>query len=283
MYDFQIDSDVTGGPAVTLNNDTFVPPGPPLGWTPLTSHTARPVPWDTTIDDYRDQPRRYETADLIAIVDEIPVPNDYGWNLTCVMLTSFAYGTTRDNIFENHWENISVIEVFLQKKNLSDDGNSKGVELREVQPIKEQWTLEWWRIVPVGVMHSGECLHDNYTAFILPDGLRDKLLRNGTAGMIATPNTHIETEHSSTITIGPYNPFQIWILMIIVTAAIVMLAYCLAVVGTALLGSTSRGYLDRWLDGRRTEPELGEKVQDEGLLVDEETRCYYSPEEASLR
>ena len=201
------------------------------------------------------------------------------------MLTTFAYGTTKEDTFENHWENISVIEVFVQKKNVSSDhgGNGRGMELRSVDNMKEHWTLEWWRIVPVGIMHAGEGMRDNHTAAILPDGLRDKLLGNSTANLTSISQSQIEISSSFTNRIsGPWNPFQIWMLMILVTAAAVMLAYCLAVVGTALLGSTGYGCFESREEGRPEKMVMGEKPGDEESLVDEGAVWYCCQQESLL-
>ena len=274
MFDFEIDpsheepsiNPDAPSSAITLNQDIFYPSGPSLGWTPFTGHTARPVPWSRTIDQYIARPDKYDDADLVAIVDHIPVPNEHGWNLTCVMLTTFAYGTERGNTFENHWENISAIEVFLAKTNISDDSSDKDMELRDVKPAQEKWTLEWWQIVPLEMLHKGATLTNNHTAVEMPNGLRDKLL--GTAQSLPlSPTARLQNMSLWTrVTVGPWNAFQVWMCMCVVMAVVLGFVYLLAATGTALLGSDRVARLPRWVTIRQSR-----RMEDGVVVVDEET------------
>ena len=190
----------------------------------------------------------------MGIVDELPVPNEHGWNLTFVSFTTFAYGTNKENRYENHWGNISVVGIFLQRKNVSNHGNDGQIRLHNSQCVTEQWTLEWWQIVPIGLAHLGEGLRDNYTAAKLPDGLKDKLLRKGSMPSTATPTHTVQR-------LGRFS-------FVAVTIVIVLfVAFCLARLGTMILGSTRTGDIAQCVDNKRTQD-----LADEEILIDEKTK-----------
>ena len=265
MHDFKIDPSYTlpngepapPGPAIVLNNFTFYPSGPELGFTGLTEHRSLPVPWTTTVDDYLARPGMYKEAALVGSLSVLPVPNTHGWNLTCVILRTIAYGSTKENEFENGWSNVSAIEVFLQRTNVSHEDR---LELRDVAHPREVWTLEWYQIITMDRLYGGDGINFNGSeaSVKLPTGLRDKLLAKS-----AVP---LQAQGPHNVSIGPWNSFQILLLVLGVMAAILGLAYIAAVVGTALLGSNQCVCVDRWLRAEGTKTE-----EEECLLIDEET------------
>ena len=250
MYDFQIDPYYSHpshhndppSPAILLNNFTFYPPGPSLGWTGLTAHKTQPVPWTTTINDYLTRPSRYDEADLVGSIEALKVPNTHGWNLTCIVLFTVAYGTTPDNTFEARWSNISAIEVFLQRKNVSDsEDGQKRLELRDMEGSREEWTLEWYQIVPMKAVFDGGGIVGNGTSAtaVLPAGLRDKLLGHDSG-----------VPHEGTVgkwRIELWSGIQIFLLVVSLMVVIWSVANVATVVGAALLGSRQNETIDRQL------------------------------------
>lgn len=129
-----------------------------------------------------DQPQQYTPADLVATVDGLPVVNTHGWNLTRVTLTTFAYGTTKENEFENRGGNLSAIDLFFRRLSLVKDSVPPGTDIASKTGLSEWWMLQWWQIVPMEEIFTNRdrFTNSNMTSAPLPDGLRDHILGNGT-------------------------------------------------------------------------------------------------------
>ena len=132
---------------------------------------ALPVPW-TTIESYIDAPNTYEKAGLGGIVQTFPVENEHGWNLTSIWFMTISYGTTRRNQFDNHYSNISIVQILLlQTPHKESKDLRRGMDGTE----KMDWTLEWWQIMPMPMLFDMQ----NQTmpeTMSLPPGLKNKLL-----------------------------------------------------------------------------------------------------------
>ncbi|KAL8965365.1 MAG: hypothetical protein Q9197_006553, partial [Variospora fuerteventurae] len=142
IYDFRIINDNT---TIHLNTGPFFPAGNLLGFTPMTQHLALPVPSITTIDEHLASPSRYPTAEMVAIIDPVSVPNTQGWNITRISCINFGYGD-----FANQYQDIPTSDLYLL-----------------TPPASAQWEIIWWEIRPMQV---------NTTSPILPKNLETKLL-----------------------------------------------------------------------------------------------------------
>ena len=224
------------------------------------------MPWDISIDDYVAQPQTYEAAKLEGMVQEYPVHNEHGWNLTYISFTTFAYGTTEENKFVDSSDKISAVGIFLQRKNVTNHENNEKTELRDLQRTKEQWTLEWWQIVPVNLVRKGEGLRDKNTAAKLPDYLREKLLgkrdftSTETPIEIAQPASH----RPFTVFIRLTTPLQILVLLVLVAMVVafaVLAIDVLLVLGSMLFEFLRRGFPNRRLNGAEGTGLIVEKVK----------------------
>ena len=80
------------------------------------------LPWGTSFADYFDGMQHIKVAGFSSIVEVQPVANDHGWNLTCLKVATTMLKTVDGKVFENRKVNISTIEVFAQRKNVSHAG-----------------------------------------------------------------------------------------------------------------------------------------------------------------
>ncbi len=93
---------------------------------------------------------------MAAIMDDEPVPNAHGWNITRIQCFNFGYGD-----FESGTK-ISIVDLYL----LTPEG--KGEEGR-------QWEMVWWEIENMAVAYSR-----NRTRATMPKRLEEKLLSRDT-------------------------------------------------------------------------------------------------------
>ncbi|KAL8719241.1 MAG: hypothetical protein Q9225_003726 [Loekoesia sp. 1 TL-2023] len=149
IYDLRITNSTTP-PSIKLNSGPFFPAGNNLGFTPMTEHIILPVPYSTSIDDYLASPDKYETTEMVAIIENESVPNHHNWNITHIQCINFGYGT-----FDNRYMNISIANLYL------------------LTPRHSQMEIVWWEIENMVLAYS-----HNRTGPVMPKKLEEKLLHS---------------------------------------------------------------------------------------------------------
>lgn len=89
---------------------------------------------------------------MAAIMDDEPVPNAHGWNITRIQCFNFGYGD-----FESGTK-ISIVDLYLLTP------EAEGEERRE-------WEMVWWELENTAVAYSR-----NRTRATMPKRLEEKLL-----------------------------------------------------------------------------------------------------------
>ncbi len=241
-------------PQIFLNRNPFYPPNPSADFTSITSHTALVVSGTTTIDSYLARPQKYIQAEATGTVHARPVANVYGLDLTRIQLSTSAYISAKENTLENRVGNIDVVEIFLLKTNHSVAGRGS-TEREKVQgsvAMDTTWTLEWWRIVPMETSSGNE--RPDTGGAGLPDGLRDKLLENGSGAGAVGREDRGESEVLHIIRTG------------LVFLSALGAGYVLLTVMYALGRSGMARYRRRKLQAQRWKPRVAwTKAQEGGL------------------